>query len=497
MAVFETTEATLVAGDSRVTKALNGQRVYDILCLVLLLTAVCVLSLRPITVLDPDLWWHLRAGGWVSEHQAVPWRDIFGRWTAGQPWFDYTWLFDWILSHVYKFGGLLAIVAFTGTLMVACVVSLFGLVSERLSQGYALGLTALYFVALLQLTTPRPWLFSILLLTLELRLLLKASEQNRPWLLGWLIPLFALWANLHIEFVYGLGLLALFGGVASLPKRWLAHESNSLRPGQWWVSFALAAMSTLVNPYGWRVYQVVYAYALDKAGLSAIQEMQPLTVRDIADWAVIALVCLAVGALAWTRKVPILPCALLLAGCWFGFHKGRDIWFLAILSATVTAQALRGHGNPNPLKWRKTLIAVLITAFFYAGEIRWGYLSAGLLDQAEQQSFPVEASKFIAERRLPDPLFNTFDWGGYLIWRLPERLVSIDGRSQLYGNEGVKRFVDTQNGAPNWRDNPDLQNANTVLIGRTVPLASLLRLDSRYKLAYEDKIAVVFVRIER
>ena len=498
MAALETTGSVDVATDDhKLAKALNGQRAYDVLWLIFLLTAVCVLSLRAATVLDPDLWWHLRTGEWISEHHAVPWRDMFGRYTAGHPWFDYTWLFDWILSQVYRLGGLLAVLAFTGTLTVACVVSLFDLISRRLSQGYALSLTVLYYVALLPIAMPRPWLFSILLLTVELRLLLKASEQNRPWLLGWLIPLFAVWANLHIQFVYGLGVLALFAGVASLPKRWLTRESSSLRPQQWWILLILAATSTLFNPYGWRIYQVVYTYAIDQAGLSMIQEMQPLTVRDIADWAVIALLCLAVGALAWTRKFSILSCSLLLAGCWFGFHKGRDVWFLAILSAAVTAQALREHSRANPLRWRQTMAAVLISGCFYAAEIRWGYSSTADLEQAEQQFVPVDASKFIAERKLPDPLFNTFGWGGYLIWRLPGRLVSIDGRSNLYGNEGVTRFMDTINGAPNWRDNPELQNANTVLIGRAVPLASLLRLDSRYKLAYEDKIAVVFVRIER
>ncbi len=390
MAVSETTEATLVAGDSRLTKALNGQRAYDILCLILLLTAVCVLSLRPITVLDPDLWWHLRAGDWVSEHHAVPWRDMFGRYTAGQSWLEYSWLFDWTLSHVYKFGGLLAILAFTGTLTVACVVSLFDLISQRLSQGYALGLTALYFVALLPLATPRPWLFSILLCTLELRLLLKASEQNRPGLLGWLIPLFALWANLHIEFVYGLGAACAVRWRCLTSETMASQRIQPLRPKEWWVSFVLAAVSTLLNPYGWRVYQVVYVLAVDRAGLSMIQEMQPLTVRDIADWAAIALLCLALGALAWTRKFPVLSCSLLLAGCWFGFEKGRDVWFLAVLSAAITAHALREHGKANPLTWRQTMAALLISASFYAAEIRWGYLSTAKLEEAEQQFFPVE-----------------------------------------------------------------------------------------------------------
>ncbi len=51
------------------------------------------------------------------------------------------------------------------------------------------------------------------------------------------------------------------------------------------------------------------------------------------------------------------------------------------------------------------------------------------------------------------------------------------------------------NGAANWSN--ERRDANTVLIGPAAPLASLLRIDSDYKLGYEDKIAVVFVRVKR
>lgn len=155
----------------------------DILWLVLVLTIAATQSLRPVAAVDQDLWWHLRAGDWITLHHAVPWQDVFGRYTLGHTWIDYTWLFDVFVASIYKLNGLNTILAFTGTLILASVTCVFGLLSKYLSQGYALILSTLFLLVILPVATPRPWLFSIFLLILELRLLLRASEQNRPHLL--------------------------------------------------------------------------------------------------------------------------------------------------------------------------------------------------------------------------------------------------------------------------------------------------------------------------
>jgi len=444
---------------------------------------------------DPDLWWHLRTGNWIVSHRAVPWRDVFGRYTLGQPWLDYTWLFDVLVASVYRVKGLSGILAFTGTSMLACVACVYGLLSKRLSQRYALGMSALYLVSVLPVATPRPWLFSMILLTLVLCLLLRAGEQNRPYALGWLFPLFAVWANLHVQFVYGLGLLVLFCVVASLPDRWSGTDRDLLLPRApwWWASLALAVGSTLLNPYGWRIYQVVRLYALQKTAMAAVEEMHALAFRSVTDWAALALFCMAVGSFAWSHKRSVLLPALLLAGGWCGFHTERDVWFLAVLSVAVIALALREKGAPNPLNRWQVGMALLLAAGIYAAQLHWGDLSSQELQKAVDRSFPEKASQFIEAQAFPDPLFNPYDWGGYLMWRLPGRLVSIDGRAQLYGDEGLYRFIAAQAGTPGWRSNPELQRARTVLTERESPLASLLRLDPAYKVVFEDPVAVVFV----
>ena len=470
----------------------------DVLWLVFLLTVAATLSLRPVAVVDADLWWHLRAGDWIISHHAVPWRDVFGRYTLGHTWIDYTWLFDVLIASLYKLKGLSGILAFTGTLILASVACVFGLLSRRLSQGYALSLSALFLLVIVPLATPRPWLFSMFLLIVELRLLLCASEQNRPYLLVWVVPLFAIWANLHVQFVYGLALLLLFAAVASLPRRYIGSDQHllRLRVPWWWASLAVAIGATLINPYGWRIYSVVWAYASQKTAVNFIEEMHALAFRSVTDWATLALFSLAVGSFAWSHKRSVLLPAFLLAGGWCGFHTQRDVWFLAVLSVAVTALAFREKTVAKPLNSWQTGIALLLAAGIYLAQLHWGDLSNQKLQQAVDQSFPENASRYIETHASPDPLFNPYDWGGYLMWRLPGRLVSIDGRAQLYGDDGLARFFATRTGAPGWRDSPELQRANTVLAERESPLASLLRMDPAYKLVYEDQSAVIFVHAD-
>jgi hypothetical protein len=109
--------------------------------------------------------------------------------------------------------------------------------------------------------------------------------------------------------------------------------------------------------------------------------------------------------------------------------------------------------------------------------------------------YPVGAANFIESQGYVGPLFNHFDWGGYLLWRLPHIKVSMDGRGNVHGDDRVKKSVGTWNGGSHWSDDLDLNAAEIVIVQKDMALAALLRLDPRFHMAYQDEIAVVFVRV--
>jgi len=115
------------------------------------------------------------------------------------------------------------------------------------------------------------------------------------------------------------------------------------------------------------------------------------------------------------------------------------------------------------------------------------------LEIAVERQFPVSAVKFINEKNYSGPLYNHFNWGGYLIWALPRVPVSMDGRMNLHGDQRIERSFNTWSGLRGWESDPELMKARLVIGGVNDALTTLMRTDSRFKLVYEDAIAVVFV----
>jgi hypothetical protein len=108
------------------------------------------------------------------------------------------------------------------------------------------------------------------------------------------------------------------------------------------------------------------------------------------------------------------------------------------------------------------------------------------------EDMPVRAVEVVKAKGWSGPLYNDFNWGGYLIWALRQP-VSIDGRTNTYGDERLNRSYATWNAQPGWASDPDLQSAKLVIGPTNAPLTQVLRMDPRFEVAYEDKLAVVFI----
>ena len=105
---------------------------------------------------------------------------------------------------------------------------------------------------------------------------------------------------------------------------------------------------------------------------------------------------------------------------------------------------------------------------------------------------PVRAVAFIKGHGYEGPIFNDYGWGGYLMWGL-RRPVSIDGRAGVQGTERIDRYGATWSAEPTWQADPDLKQAGVVIGPVKAPLTQVLRMDPHFRLAFEDKVAAVFV----
>src|SRR5208283_3001636 len=165
-------------------------------------------------VLDLDIWWHLKVGDWIVQHLAVPHNGILSRAAANRPWVAYSWGYEVLLSRSYAWLGLLGVGLFGTLLTLAVAYSIYWML-RRLSGRFWLSCALMVVVcsAFLFNGMPRPVFFSIILFCITLTLLLEANRSGQVQLLYWLPLIFLLWANLHIQFIYGLFVVGLLMAV--------------------------------------------------------------------------------------------------------------------------------------------------------------------------------------------------------------------------------------------------------------------------------------------
>lgn len=266
-----------------------------------LLILVALYAIPAIVVMHPvddyDIWWHLRTGQWIVEHKALPTTDPFSTFGQGKPWVAYSWLFEVCIYELYQKLGLSGILLYRIVMSYAVAVAIHRFVTKREPRFVVASVwSILAFLSVAPLMTERPWLLTIILFTLTLDnvLELRSGRNTRT---VWLLPLlYAIWANLHIQFVYGLFLLVLAS--AELP---ITRILGGLVPGvdvdrpstqTWWRLVALTVccfLATLFNPYHVRLYGIVLDFAAQSGAYKLIGELQAMDFRDVTNWTVLTL----------------------------------------------------------------------------------------------------------------------------------------------------------------------------------------------------------------
>ena len=454
---------------------------------------MCFYSLRACAV-DPDVGWHLQTAVWILRHHAFPHTDPFSRSAGGTPWQAYSWLFDLILLRLRNWLGLDGLVLYTAAMSVAITAAIYRLVSRVQPDFMKCALLTLAALTCISPDfTPRPWLFTILFFAVELDILFEFRRTRRVRILLWLPPIFVVWANLHIQFIDGLLVLGL-AACEPLLARWADWGDPAQAPRPLWIALAACVAAPLLNPYGLHIYRDAWIMGSQTGVLSTVGEMHALAFRSAGDYLLLFL-ALAATALLFRRGWPAPFDTLLLAmAVVLSFRSQRDAWILAIVAVAILAVELKpGAEQPNKLPaWTLPVTLAAIAAVAAAGAVVLRVSNARLL-AIQAKDLPVRAVEVVKQRHYPGPLFNDYNWGGFLIWQLGMP-VAIDGRAGLYGDAAISRSVATWGGGPDWASDPLLESAGVVIAPVGDALTQLLRMDPRFQLVYQDKVAAVFIR---
>jgi hypothetical protein len=446
-----------------------------------------------LSVIDNDIWWHLKVGDWILEHLAVPHTGILSRTAASRPWVAYSWLYEVLMSLAYRWFGIVGIGLYGTLLTLGVAYSVYWML-HRLSGRLwtALVLAAITCWSFLFNGMPRPVFFSMMLFCITLTLLLEANRSGRVQLLYWLPLIFWAWVNLHIQFIHGLflvGLLMATTVAQRLAEQWGIAPGFLLKPRLPALPmigiFAACVLATLIGPNFYHPYVAVLEYSKAKFAYNVIVELQPLGFRQASNYFELLLGAFAFFAIGWRKKIDPFKLAMMTICSVVAYRTMRDAWFVAIPAAACIADFPAPQEEREPAEsWMENLgVAAVVIVLLLV-------IARG----TDFTQYPVNAVNFLRQHPQPGPLYNNLGWGGFLMWYMPDYPVAVDGRNDLYGDQLDELFYASQNGDSGYTTDPYLNEAGVVILAADLPLAKLLTVDPRFQLIYQDSLAVVFAR---
>jgi hypothetical protein len=446
-------------------------------------------------MLDPDVWWHLKSGEYMVVHKAVPRTDPFSYTRAGQPWVAHEWLSEVLMYGLYRAAGWKGL---SVTFALILSVAFFILYLRCPCSPYLSGAITVFGA---WATTPvwgvRPQIISLLLTSVWL-LILEKSERNHR-LLWWTLPIMAFWVNLHAGFALGMALLALFLAGESLEQFLSVRPgppANKVRLRTLALAFTLNLLLIPLNPNGVRMYSYPIQTLRSKAMQSYISEWASPNFHRADYWAFLLLLLTVVATFAWTHSgVRMRDLLVLLVSMFAALSSIRMIPLCVLVAVPMIANAAKSWLQARPsstARHRVIFNATILVAMavFVAVHITVVFRHQ---TQAEAEHFPVGAVAFLASHPPTHPIFNHYDWGGDLIWKLyPRTRVFIDGRADLYGDAMFQEFMQTYLLGKGWERTLTRWQIGTVIVPPDSALASGLRNFPGWSIRYEDPRAVVF-----
>jgi hypothetical protein len=438
---------------------------------------------------DSDTYWHIAAGRWILDHNALPQVDIYSFTKMGEPWTSTSWLAQVLYAEAYALAGW----AGPTVLAAACSAAAFALLAlilgRRISSGYAIiiALTAL------ALSTShlfaRPHVLALPVMVLWVNGLVSASE-GRKAPSYWLLPLIALWANLHGGFIFGLSLVAPFALDALWNSQSAQRRALALR---WFVFGICAVVACCATPYGWE--SILASRKILDLGelLHLIYEWMPVDFGRIGPFQVCVLALIAGTLHCGIRLSP--PRILLVMGLlYMALSHVRNVEVFALVAPLVVLTPVASQLSLQADRFAKASFPIASAAIVFAvlGFSTWVLAAHQKFSLAANQT-PAAAVDVLKEHNARR-IFNDLPFGGYLISRnIP---VFIDGRAELYGErfemayyraiqlKDVKLFLDLL------KD----YDIDAVLLTPATPAAGLLDHLDGWKRVYSDEISVVHIR---
>lgn len=465
----------------------------------LLLAGGIYVPLRDFWV-DPDVWWHLKVGATILSTHRWPTADPYSFTAHGAPWIAYEWLGDVLLAAVHGAWGLRGLLALDMVLAAAILVALYALTTLRGGNSKAAFVICAVMSPLVYPSCSlRPQMLGYLFLLLTL-IVLERFRQGHTGAL-WILPsLFLVWVNTHGSFVLGLFAFAVYWASGLVDIHWGALTSRLWTPASR-ARLAVVALASLValtlTPFGTQLclYPLNMAFA-QPVNVGNVQEWQSMVFGEFFGKLFLALVLgfiLAQITLqpAWRVEEVVLFITGVVAACLHLRFLLIFVPFGAPLLAVIVARWIPPYEPAND----KPALNAILMACMVGGML--GYFpSRARIESLVAEKWPAKAVAYLQQHPAPQPMYNNYVFGGYLIWQLDgKNKVFIDGRGDVYERSGVLAdYLTISHLGSNTLYLLNAYGIQSCLIGRDEALGTLFAASPDWQKAYGDSVAALFVR---
>lgn len=454
---------------------------------------------------DGDLGRHLTVGSLILSSGQIPAHDVFSHTLTGAPLVPHEWLSEVLFALSYRLAGLNG-VAWLTALILASAYAILAIALRRAGVRALVALVAVLFASMVGAVHMllRPHIFTLLFFTILLLVLEEYRNADRRRALIVLLPLMVVWANMHGAFISGLMLVAFYAVGAALEK----ERRRLIELAALFVSLVVASW---INPVGIQLLVHSFAYLGNRFLVNLTVEYQSPDFHAVNVLPFAALLLLSFAIVGRSgKRLDWTPLILLVGWSAFALYSTRNIPLYAQVAVIILAPiadawidellpaAKRFLARTDEIDrvssgwiWAVAVVALLVGLQMSGDKID----VRGTGNVFDPHVFPIAAVDSMTGSLPSGNMFNEFNWGGYLLYRLwPEKQVFIDGQQDFYGEALTREYLQAINAEPGWQAILDRYNVRWVIVSPTRALAARLDASPDWSRRYIDETAGVWVR---
>jgi hypothetical protein len=457
---------------------------------------------------DPDFWWHLRVGRWIVENAKLPSHDLFTFTVPDHVWTDHEYLTEVLMWLIYSAAGSVGLAIVFGLITWAGFWLIYRQVRRQPFVIVGLGI-ALGSLAGWPIWGPRAQMITFALSCLELYWL-HGYLSGRSRALNFFPVVMVVWANLHGGWVIGFAWL----GVALVAELagWAWDRSNPAHRVH--VRFlaiitGASVLAVLATPHGLSLYLYPFQTQGSVAQQKLIVEWFSPDFHQIYLRPFEAMVFIVIAGFA-LRRPRLYDFLLTMAGLGLAFQSVRHV---ALFVAAATPIMIGTYSEywkelaarrgwklalpARPLFAAITAVVLLLVVVVSLVKI-YSDVSPAVQQKLDATSYPIGAADWLAAHpEVGTRMYNQYGWGGYLANRFypePNRKVFIFGEAELMGDPLLNQYNSVQNLRPDWKAILDQYRVDYVIFNTGEALSNVLATQPEWKLVYQDKVAVIYIR---